>query len=161
MKRIAFLFKTKKISKIIETELPRYINFFENTYRENLEHCRENIDKFPRWSIISGYYAMHDMAKLFLAKEFRIKIDFEVHKSTILVLKEIIKDKQILKLLELGYKEFIQLANDLAEARKERTKAQYYTGTIFMKEKYREKSNIFLNDTVLPFINKIKTLLEK
>ena len=103
---------------------------------------------------------MHDITKLFLAKNFRIKIDFNVHKTTIKILKEMVKDKEILKLLEIGYKEFIEMANDLAEARKERTKAQYYTGTEFMKEKYKEKAKNFLNKIIIPYLNKIRKMLK-
>ena len=150
-----------KISKIIETELPRYINFFDNTYKENLEHVKFNLEKFPRWSIISGYYAMHDITKLFLAKNFNIKIEFEVHKTTIKVLKGIIKDKEVLRLLKIGYHEFITIANDLTKAKKERTRAQYYTGTEFAKEKYKEKASDFLDKIVLPYLEKINNLMEK
>lgn len=153
--------KQGKISRIIETELPRYVNFFDNTYKENLEHTKFNLEKFPRWSIISGYYAMHDITKLFLAKNFSIKIEFEVHKTTINILKEIIKDKEILRLLKIGYNEFITMANDLSKAKKERTKAQYYTGTDFAKEKYKEQASDFLNNVVLPYIEKIDKLIEK
>lgn len=161
MVKIEILINEGKASKIAETEIERYVNFFENTYKENLDHCKFCLEKFPRWSIISGYYAMHDITKLFLAKKFGLKVDFEVHKTVILILKEIIKDKDILDMLEIGYKEFISLANDLVEARGERTKVQYYTGTAFMKEKYMEKAKEFLNKIVLPYIDKIKTLLEK
>jgi len=152
-------FNKKLASRIIETELTRYVNFFENTHKENLEHCRANLEKFPRWSIISGYYAMHDITKLFLAKKFMIKVDFNVHKTTLQILKEIIKNKEILRLLKKGYKEFIGMANDLAEARKERTRAQYYTGTEFMKEKYKEKAENFLNDVVIPYLNEMNKIL--
>lgn len=161
MVKIEKLFNERKASKIVETEKERYIHFFENTYKENLEHCKFCLEKFPRWSIISGYYSMHDITKLFLAKKFMLKVDFEVHKTAILILKELVKDKEILNMLEIGYKEFISLANDLAEARSERTKAQYYTGTAFMKEKYKEKARQFLEKIVLPYISKIKSLLEK
>ncbi len=147
-------------SKINEAELVRYIDFFDNTYKENLEHCKFNLKIFPRWSIISGYYAMHDISKLFLVKKFNIKIDFNVHKTTIKILKEIIKDRETLKLLKIGYKEFIEIANDLAEARKERTRAQYYTKTAFMKEKYKEKAEIFLNSIVIPYLNKIQDMIK-
>ncbi len=153
--------KQGKISRIIETELPRYVNFFENTYKENLEHTKFNLEKFPRWSIISGYYAMHDITKLFLVKNLNIKIEFEVHKTTIKILKEIIKDKELLRLLKIGYHEFITMANDLSKAKKERTRAQYYTGTEFAKEKYREKASDFLNKIVIPYLEKINNLMGK
>jgi len=153
---IEYYLKKGFISKIIETELPRYLNFFENTYKENLEHCKFNLNKFPRWSIISGYYAMHDLTKLFLADRFAIKIDFNVHETTIEVLKGLIKDKTAIEMINLGYAEFVRLLNDLAVARSKRTKAQYYTGVEFLKEKYKKEAEEFLKRTVLPFINKIK-----
>lgn len=148
------------IKKIVETEIPRYINFFNNSHKENLEHCKFNIEKFPRWSIISGYYAMHDLTKLFLVKKFNIKIDSKVHKITLKIMEEITKDKEILTLLKIGYNEFTQMAADLTEAREERQRAQYYTGTEFMKEKYKEKASVFLQNTVTPYLNKLTNLLQ-
>ncbi len=158
MKKIDYLFKAGKIGKIVETERDRYLNFFSNSYKENLEHCRYVIKKYPRWSIISGYYAMHDLAKLFLADKFSLKIELNVHQTTIEVLKELLKDKKIIEMLNLGYNEFINLLNDLATARKQRTKAQYYTGTKFMHEKYKQEAAVFLNKTAIQFIEKIKSL---
>ena len=134
------LLKKGIIKKIVETEISRYTNFFTNSYEENLGHCRAVLTTFPRWSIISGYYAMHDITKLFLAKKFQIKIDAKVHKTTIKITEEITEDKQLLKLLKIGYEEFIKIAADLTEARNKRQKAQYYTGSEFMKEKYKEEA---------------------
>jgi hypothetical protein len=155
---INYLFKTKKISRIVETEKERYLNFFSNSYKENLEHCKYNLEKYPRWSIISGYYSMHDLAKLFLADKFSVKIELNVHQTTIDLLKELIKDKQIINMINMGYSEFIKLLNDLSTAKKQRTKAQYYTGTKFMKEKYKGEAKIFLNTIVIPFIEKVKSI---
>lgn len=149
-----------KISRINELEINRYTNFFDNSYKDNLQHCKSNIDAFPRWGIISGYYAMHDITKLFLAKKFRIKIDFEVHATTIKLIKHVINNKDLINLIELGYKEFKNLANDLAEAKKERVKVQYYTGTDFMKTRYKERANEFVKDVVIPYIEKILRLIE-
>jgi len=159
MVKIDALFKKKRISRINELELERYVNFFENSYLENIEHCKKNLSEFSRWSIISGYYAMHDITKLLIAKQFRIKIDFKVHKTTIQVLRELIKNRELVVSLEKGYKEFLTLANDLDEAKSERTKAQYYTGTVFMKEEYKKRAEDFLNNAVA-YINKIKDLLK-
>ena len=153
--------KENIINIIVETELPRYSNFFENSYKENLEHSEFVKSKFPRWSIISGYYAMHDITKLFLVKEFRIKINLKIHKTTIKLLHEIVKDIELLNLLKTGYEEFLKMANDLEEAKEERMKVQYYTGTAFMKEKYREKADNFLINIVNPYIEKIKVLIQK
>lgn len=160
MVKIDILFNEGKIARINELELNRYLNFFENSYKDNLEHCKANIQTFPRWSIISGYYAMHDITKLLLAKKFRIKIELEVHSTTIKVLDELIKNKELLSLIKKGYKEFINLANDLAEAKKDRVKVQYYTGTEFMKEQYKKRADEFLKNIVLPYLERIKELLK-
>ena len=160
MVKIDILLNEGKISKISELELKRYVDFFENSYKDNLEHSKSNLDKFPRWAIISGYYAMHDITKLLLAKKFRLKVEFEVHSTTIKVLRELIKSEEILSLIEKGYKEFLSLANDLAEARDERVKAQYYTGTEFMHEEYLKRANGFYQNVVLQYLEKIKELLK-
>ena len=160
MVKIETLLNEGKISKISELELNRYINFFENSYKDNLEHSKANINNFPRWSVISGYYTMHDITKLLLAKKFRIKIELEVHATTIKVLRELITRKEILRLIEKGYKEFLSLANDLAEAKDERVKVQYYTGTEFMHEEYLKRAKEFYETIVSKYLEKIKELLK-
>lgn len=160
MVKIDALAEEGKIEKISELELERYVNFFENSYKDNLEHSKANGEKFPRWSIISGYYAMHDITKLLLAKKFRIKLVAEVHATAIKALRELIKNKELLDLIERGYNEFLTLANDLEEAKKQRVKVQYYTGTKFMEEEYKKRASEFQKAVVLPFIEKIKALLE-
>jgi len=151
--------KQKLISRINEKEVQRYLSFFTNSYKENLEHSKANILTFPRWSIISGYYAMHDVTKLFLAKQFQIKVEFNVHKTTIELMNEIVNDAETLRLLKTGYNEFTNILNDLVRAKKERTKSQYYTGTDFMRQKYKEKAPQFIEKIVLPYLNKINSLI--
>lgn len=113
------MFNEGKISKISDLELNRYVNFFDQSYKDNLMHSKFVSEDYPRWSLISDYYAMHDITKLLLAKKFRIKIDFEVHSTTIIVLGVLAKDTIIVNLMQRGYAEFILLANDLAQAKKE------------------------------------------
>jgi len=158
MDKLSYLFKSGKISRIIITEKERYLNFFSNSYRENLSLSKFILKKYPRWSIISGYYAMHDISKLFIADKFGIKIEFNVHEITIEVLKELIKNPEISDMLDIGYKEFIKYLNDLAYARSQRTKVQYYTGTEFMRSKYLDFANDFLINTVIHYISRIKEI---
>src|SRR3989344_3221947 len=160
MNKIDSLLKSGKISRIVETEKSRYLDFFSNSYKENLEHSKFNLSNFPRWSIISGYYAMHDITKLFLADKFSIKIEFNVHQTTIEVIQELVKDKEIIKMLNMGFNEFTKLLNDLVNARNKRTNVQYYAGTKFMKEKYQKEAREFIDNTVILYINKIKLLKE-
>jgi hypothetical protein len=157
---IETLFRENKISRISELELNRYLNFFENSYKDNLNHSKENLIKFPRWSIISGYYAMHDIAKLFIAKKFRIKIEKEVHSTTIKVLRILSKRKDLPRLLEIGYKEFKSLITELEIAKKERIKVQYYTGTNYLEKVYRDRAKHFLESIVVKFTVKMERLIE-
>jgi len=159
MVKINTLFEEGKISRISDLEIERYANFFENSYQDNLRHSEKNANDFPRWSIISGYYAMHDMAKLLISKKFRIKVDFKVHATTIALLRELTKDSELAALIEDGYREFLSLANDLEEAKRQRVKVQYYTGTRFLRDEYRRKASEFHANTVMPFIEKMRRLL--
>lgn len=159
MVKIEILLEEGKISKIGEFELERYTNFFNRSYQDNFEHCKTNLERFPRWSIISGYYSMHDITKLLLAKQFRLKMELEVHSVTIKVLRELIKNKELLLLIEKGRQEFISLANDLAEAKTERVKTQYYTGSEYLEKEYQKRAKSFLNEVIEPFLLKIKQLL--
>ncbi len=156
MVKIEILLKTGKIVRLNELELNRYTDFFDKSYKDNLDHSKSVMQLFPRWSIISGYYAMHDITKLMLAKKFLIKVEYKVHSTTIQVLDELIKNKEIIEILKCGYNEFISLANDLAKGKKERVKTQYYTGTEFMKSEYQKRAQSFLRDKVEPYIEKIK-----
>lgn len=161
MVNIDTLFREGKISRIPEIELERYVNFFKISYIDNIEHAKYIKDKFPRWTIISGYYAMHDSTKLLIAKIYGLKIDFEVHSTTIKVLHELLKDKNLTHLLEEGYNEFIYLANDLAEAKKERVKTQYYTGSSYSKDKFKEKAEEFLTTVVDVYLLKINEIIKR
>lgn len=161
MVKIEILLQEGKVRRINELELERYVNFFEHSSQDNLKHSLAVTNTFPRWSIISGYYAMHDRTKLLLARMFRMKVELEVHSTTIKVLREVLRDQEVLQLMEKGYQEFIAMANDLAEAKKERVKSQYYTGSAYMEHEYKQRAAIFRQEIVEPFIHKVNTLLEK
>ena len=160
MVKVEILQKEGKISRIKETELNRYLEFFTESYKDNLKHSESNVDAYPRWSIISGYYSMHDISKLLIAEIYRFKIDREVHSTAIKVLRELLKDDEALRFIEQGYEEFQNLADELSDAKKDRVKVQYYTGTEFMKEKYKKKALEFNKDIVKPYIGRIRKLLE-
>jgi hypothetical protein len=159
MVKIAVLQAEGKVGRIKETEQERYVRFYTASYKDNLQHATLVIATHPRWSIISGYYAMHDIAKLLISKVYRLKIEREVHATTIKVLRELVKDEEALQFIEEGYEEFMTLADELGDAKKDRVKVQYYTGTDFMKEKYRERAAGFNKTVVQPFVRRIKKLL--
>ena len=85
---------------------------------------------------------------------------FFLYKARLYLLKILINDKELISFIEQGYNEFKNLANDLVEAKRERVKVQYYTGTEFMKEKYKEKAKDFLQNIVIPYIEKMLGLMK-
>jgi len=159
MVEINTLIKQGKIGLLNELNIERYINFLSSSYKDNLNHSLKVTDEFPRWSIISGYYAMHDVTKLLLAKKLRIKVESEVHATTITVLKEFIKSKEVISLIEKGYREFLNLSSELEEAKKERVKVQYYTGTAFLREEYKKRAKEFNEKIVKVYLKKIEVML--
>ena len=152
--------KKGKISRIKEFEFERYRNFLGSSYKNNLRHSKANLTTFPGWSIISGYYAMHDIAKMFLAIKFKIKVERDVHETTIKIFNEIIKDKELFRMIRAGYHEFISLAQDLEEAKRERVKVQYYTNTKYLYKEYKKRAEDFFNGISLAFVIKIEGLLK-
>ena len=85
------------------TERNNYLSFHEHSYQDNLNHAEKNMLEFPRWSVISGYYAMHDVTKLFLAKQYNLKVSApDIHTKTIEALEACIKEDEVKgKLLKL------------------------------------------------------------
>lgn len=160
MVNINKLIKVGIISKIKEFELQRYKNFLESSYKNNIRHSKANLASFPRWSIISGYYAMHDITKLFLAISLNIKIEKKVHSTAISLFKILSKDKILSELIEKGYTEFLSLAQDLEEAKKERIKVQYYTNTQYLYDEYKRRAEEFYSGYSLNFINKMQKLIQ-
>lgn len=168
------LLKLKAIARLNETEKENYLKFFESTYKDNLSASSDNLNLHPRWSIIAGYYAMHDIAKLFLAKKYNIKIVERVHFATIISLSNFIEENknEILLALDLlkKAKEIFDvniigvkpedLVYFLKKGRREREKAQYYSSKTDLS-KISENAHHFLNDLVNPFIKLFEKLLEK
>ena len=152
------LVESGKISRINELEKERYLRFYSVSFKDDLEHCRFIVNDFPRWSIISGYYAMHDATKLFLAKTYGYKIDEDVHSTTIKLLTEILKDESLISLFESGYGEYRKMSSELYGAREERRRAQYYTGTAFADDYFRRRAHKFHDEIVGPYLDKLTVL---
>lgn len=156
------------------TEKENYLDFHEKALEDDLRHAEKNILEFPRWSIISGYYAMHDATKLFLAKQYNIKLSSpDVHIKAIIALEEFIKDdclkKKLLQLLEKA-KDMFYSAERLKEkilpvllrrGKEERAKTQYYTEDYSGKSAIdSKKASYFLEMIVKPYIILIKELMK-
>lgn len=168
-----------QIDRIIWIDLPatekeNHIQFHKNVFEEDLKHAEKNILEFPRWSVISRYYCMHDLTKLFLADKFNIKISSpEIHTKTIEALEYFIKDfelkKKLLGLLKEA-KDIYYAAERLKEktlpillkrGKQERGKAQYYSEDYKEKTKINpQKASYFLDTIVIPYVKIIKELMK-
>ena len=95
----------------------------------------------PKWTIVTGYYAMHDITKLYLAKQHDLKISERgVHLAAIVALKQVMSDNAVkekaIKLLtkaEKTYEVFSIPSKEriipvlLSKGKDEREKTQYYS----------------------------------
>lgn len=160
--------------ELAATERENYLNFHSEIFEEDLKHAEKNLLEFPRWSIISGYYCMHDITKLFLAEKFNIKISSpEIHKKTIEALAYFVNDsslkKNLLKLLNEAKEVFYSaerlkeklLPTLLRKGKQERGKSQYYTEDYNQKEKISSrKASYFIETIVKPYLKIIKELIK-
>lgn len=156
------------------TEREGYIRFHKNAYEEDLRHAEKNVLEFPRWSIISGYYCMHDLTKLFLAEKFGIKIASpEIHVKAIEALEHFIKDDDLrMKVLGLlkDAKDIYYSAERLKEktlpallkrGKQERGKAQYYSSDYTKETKTNsQKASYFLETIVTPYVELLRGLMK-
>ena len=156
------------------TERGGYISFHKNAFEEDLKHAERNILEFPRWSIISGYYCMHDLTKLFLAERFNAKLSSpEIHAKAIEALEHFIKDdalkKKLLALLKEAKNIYYSserlkertLPTLLRRGKQERGKAQYYSQDYAGKTKVNsQKASYFLETIVKPYAELVRGLME-
>ncbi|MFH0798282.1 MAG: hypothetical protein V1906_02625 [Candidatus Woesearchaeota archaeon] len=156
----------QQFTELPATERETYIEFHRQAYREDLSHADRNAIEFPRWSIISGYYCMHDVTKLFLAERFNVKVTSpDIHARAIEALDHFVKDKDVkarLLVLLKNAKDMYFSAERLKErtlpamlrkGKQERGMAQYYcqdysdgTGANSQKALY------FIDNIVRPYV---------
>lgn len=150
------------MEKLREIERERWIKFHEFAYKDDIKLAEKIMNEHPRWSIISGYYAMHDMTKMYLGKIHNIKIVGEnVHKQAIDGLKRVIDDEEekrkIISLLKKAEEEIKKIETEdipyfLIVGRKERRKAQYYSEKSRENIDYTNRAKWFIDSIVKVFI---------
>jgi len=152
--------RMKIIRKLPEIEKKAYLAFHEKIWKEDFETGKSLIKISPRWTVIAGYYSMHNLAKLFLAKKFNIKISGKfVHAATIEAIKNFLRKKQVVQKLEKAC-ELIpveELPEFLKVGKKERTKSQYYAGRLV--EITAKDAEEFFEEIVEPFVKMVEGLL--
>lgn len=156
------------------TEKENYIIFHRIASEDDLRHAEKNALEFPRWSIISGYYCMHDLTKLFLAEKFNIKISSpEIHAKTITALEHFIKDsqmkEQLIRLLKEAKNTYYNaerlkektLLLLLKRGKQERGRAQYYSEDYTQTTSTNsQKAAYFLDTIVKPYTQLVQEMMK-
>lgn len=143
-------------------------NWHSNRYKKDLKLSEEIKEKDENWSIIIGYYAMHNITKLFLAKNnVYLQGGDHIHDKCIEELEKIsrkdekyLKDKlELLKQAKETTEKLLEKPKEwpgiLNYAKTERTTANYY------KKREITEAEEFLNIIVKPYINTIEKMISK
>ena len=161
-------------STLPATEKEQYVKFHKVAYEEDVKHAEKTMLEFPRWSIISGYYAMHDLTKLFLGEKFGVKLSSpEIHRKAIEALEHFVKDaelkKKLLRLLEDAEGVYYSterlkertLPALLKRGKQERGRAQYYSEeSVSGSDINAKKASYFLQTVVKPYVEIVEKLRE-
>lgn len=157
--------------ELTDAERKIWMAFHEFAYKDDIGLAKKIIEEHPRWAIICSYYAMHDIAKLYLGKIHNIKISGpETHRQTIDEMKRVLEQKEekerIIKLLEDAENEIEEIDPGyipymLITGKKERGKAQYYSEKSSSKNiDYTRKVLWFIENIAKPFIKIMEKLIE-
>ncbi len=155
------------------TERENFLLFHELAFKEDLGLAKKLVVEYPRWSIIIGYYSMHDITKFYLGKKFNVKIGPpNVHGQAILALEHFIPDpvlkSRVMKLLREAkdiYFDVERLKEKalpalLKKGRQDRAKSQYYTSDFSKKSSLSSnKAEEFLKKIVEPYVRLIGELM--
>src|SRR3989344_2528952 len=158
-----------RITLLPKAEMHKYEGYHRENYQEDQRISKFLTQQSPKWAIIAGYYAMHNLTKLFLAK-CNLKIgDRAAHTATIIALRKHIQDEkmreQVLTLLHKAQEAYDVLNSPLKEkilavmlssSLEERNKAQYYSED-FKKVMLRH-AMYFQENIILPYIEIMQEL---
>lgn len=161
-----FYYEEKEsIKTLLESERKFYLNYFKSAYKEDFKHSQDTLFSSSKWSIIAGYYAMHNISKYYLGLKFNKKISLsDIHNVTIIAIKEYVKNSEIKNLIKEieDFSEVTPLYLGLVKGKQERAKTQYYTNeTNSTKKISLERANYFFNNIVEKYIKLMEGLIEK
>lgn len=163
------------ISNLQFLEEENYLNFYEIIYKEDLEVAKKMLFFSPRWAFVAGYYAMHNITKLYLGKIHKLKISGQfIHEAVIESLRTVLKDeeqkKKALELLEEAkktYQVFDSWSKEavipfiLRKSKEQRGQVQYYSKNFqeVIEPEYQQNAISFLNNVVHPFLELMGRML--
>ncbi len=154
----------KSITELLDKEKKYYLEYLKNAYKEDLKHSKDTLFSSQKWSIIAGYYAMHNISKYYLALNYKKKISTpNIHEATISALKKLVDNNEVKELMKKAeeFAEIEPLYHGLIKGKQERNKTQYYTNETESSKKITlEKANYFLNNIVEKYIELVERLIE-
>lgn len=143
-----------------------YLNWHKLRFEKDFKLAKELQEKDKNWSIIIGYYSMHNITKYFLAtKNIFLRDKHNIHEKCIEELEQLcmtnlqtLKDTlYLLKKAKEQYDNFFEpkeLPLVLRAAKNERSKANYYS------ERKINEAKIYLDEYVAPYLETIKGFIE-
>jgi len=143
-----------------------YLAWHKTRYEKDIKLAEELQEKDENWTIIIGYYAMHNITKYFLAtKNIFLREKTHIHEKCIEELEKLcttnlqnLKDTlYLLKKAKEQYDKFFdpkQLPIVLRVAKNERSKANYYS------ERELNEAKTYLEEYVKPYLETIRGLIE-
>lgn len=151
---------------LLQSGKERYVNWHKNNALIDLKDAENIISISPKWSIIAGYYAIHNATKYYLGNVHNKEIKQPgAHKDAFLLLKKALMTQpaynEVNVLIKKAEEEYEILIGADAESiyrqyergKNQRENQQYYQ-TNFLKV---EDAKDFLENTVKPFL---KIILE-
>lgn len=157
------------VIKIDPREKERYVGYHLEQSTLDLEIAKKNIEISGKWSIIIGYYSMHNIVKYYLGKYHNRMIKQpRAHEDSFKELQKVLRQtpqfKIIKILIEEAKKEFHllifqdvdDLINAYSQGIEKRKNQNYYQKYASKKENARK----FHTDIVVPFVEIIKKLEE-
>lgn len=161
------------MENLMSYERNAYLAFHRTVYKEDLALSCRLLKESPHWSIIIGYYAMHALAKLYLAEAHNLKLSGDQERSHVRVVEELQKvlcdtteHNRVIDLLKKADDTFCGLHHPrqipalLEKGRQERKRAQYYTRlgspAVFEQEQAQE----FNKKIVIVFVKLMEAMID-
>lgn len=163
------------IDRLDEKEEKDYFEFHQIAYHEDLETARKLLGISARWAVVSGYYSMHTVTKLYLGRAHGLKIAKRfVHDAVIKALERVLQEgetaRKVLELLDEAketyelfdsYRSERVLPQLLRRSKSMRESASYYTTPTQKFDRiYGQRALRFLNEVVEPYISIVEELIK-
>lgn len=111
-------------------EKQKYLDYYECAYKEDMEALKRVLFISPRWTVIIGYCAMHNIVRYYSGKEHNINVmPPSLHRKSADMIKIKIKDKakkrKLLNLFKRAERIHKGFGNEIELAKKDKTAIEF------------------------------------